>query len=393
MKRKKMSVDTERTLNDWRFGSIQAELLCSAILNTEGYHSVDPQCPLGGPDGLKDVIFSNRLFEKYIAGVFFPSTDQTFGKIKEKFEHDLEGTIKNEATGIYFFTNQRISPTERGVLEKLASSKEKKAKVYDVMHIMSLLDSPKFYGIRLEFLRINMNSEEQFAFWAMWKDDFREVINKNTEHLDLLTKKVDSMMRTQSTILKAFTNKASELSPEEYKRIVSLVDLGAKITGTISISLIMFINKIVCLSFTPPITNWAGKLRKNTVWIGPPGSTIEKAKYIPPQPEEIPTLIEHLIDEWNEEYNDLSKDGIENKVRHVVKFYHELLRIHPFLDGNGTTAWFLLNQQLSELLDKEIVIEIDKKQGQYFDCLQSADSGDIEPLLIFISQQIDQMTL
>lgn len=49
------SANTEGTLRDWRNGSTQAERLCAALLHLESFEDVDPQHPLGGPDGLKDV--------------------------------------------------------------------------------------------------------------------------------------------------------------------------------------------------------------------------------------------------------------------------------------------------------------------------------------------------
>jgi len=383
-----MSLETETCLTTWRYGSIQAELLCSAILNTEGYHSVDPQSPLGGPDGLKDIVFSNRFMDRLIAGVYFPPTNQLFKDLKDKFKHDIKGILKNSADGFYFFTNQRLTPTEKSILETLVIKMEKKVKIYHLLSIIALLETPKYYGIRLEYLRINMNPEEQYAFWATWKDDFREIINKNTDHLILLSQKVDYMMRTQSKILKAFTNQASELSIPDYNKIISLVDMGSKITKNISINLLLFINKIVCLSFDPPITNWAGRLRKCAVWIGPIGATMETATFIPPQPEEIPNLTEDLLDHWNTEYDNIKNEIVPIRIRFAVEFYHRFLKIHPFLDGNGTTAWFLLNQQLTELLEKEVVIEIDKRNKIYYECLMQADRGYIEPLVKFVNESI-----
>ena len=47
---------TEQVLHSWRFGQTQAERLCAGLLIVEGFTSVDPQCPLGGPDGLKDLV-------------------------------------------------------------------------------------------------------------------------------------------------------------------------------------------------------------------------------------------------------------------------------------------------------------------------------------------------
>jgi hypothetical protein len=46
----------EAMIRDWRFGNVQAERMCAALLHLEGYEDIDPQHPLGGPDGLKDVL-------------------------------------------------------------------------------------------------------------------------------------------------------------------------------------------------------------------------------------------------------------------------------------------------------------------------------------------------
>lgn len=42
---------TETALREWRFGQTQAERLLAALMHIEGYEGVDPQNPLGGPDG------------------------------------------------------------------------------------------------------------------------------------------------------------------------------------------------------------------------------------------------------------------------------------------------------------------------------------------------------
>ena len=65
---------TEDVLTRWRYGSTQAERLCAGLLAIEGYQSIDPQCPLGGPDGLKDVICEKDGW-KFVAAVYFPSAD------------------------------------------------------------------------------------------------------------------------------------------------------------------------------------------------------------------------------------------------------------------------------------------------------------------------------
>jgi len=101
-----MDNETEISLINWRGGPTKAERLCAALLSIEGYHSIDPQCPLGGPDGLKDIVCAKDSW-KYIGASYFPTTGQQFKSIKEKFEHDLEGVSANHANGLVFFTNQK----------------------------------------------------------------------------------------------------------------------------------------------------------------------------------------------------------------------------------------------------------------------------------------------
>jgi hypothetical protein len=63
------SASTEGTLRDWRYGNTQAERLCAALLHLESFEDVNPQHPLGGPDGLKDVR-CNRNGKMWIAAAF-----------------------------------------------------------------------------------------------------------------------------------------------------------------------------------------------------------------------------------------------------------------------------------------------------------------------------------
>lgn len=70
-----------------------------------------------------------------------------------------------------------------------------------------------------------------------------------------------------------------------------------------------------------------GEYRKIRNWIGPPGSPIEKATYIPISIEELPRAMgewEHFI---HKEY--------EDKLVQLSLLHGEFEALHPFLDGNG----------------------------------------------------------
>jgi fido (protein-threonine AMPylation protein) len=315
--------------------------------------------------------------QRFIAGVYFPPTNQDFKSIQEKYIHDLGGVKKNNVNGLYFFTNQRISPNERKLLEDIAIFNNTKSEIYHILRIQSMLDSPKYYGIRLEYLRIAMKDEEQFSFWSVWKDEFRDVINKNTEHLVSLNRKIDDMRSTQSEILKAFFNKTTEFNAEEYHAILSKIDVGPLVTKKMSIQLLFLINRIVCLSFKPPITKWCGKFRTLLVWIGKPGATIESATFVPPRPGEIAELIVKLLKNWNNNFDTIKCLSTKEIIKYIADFHYEFLRIHPFLDGNGTTAWFILNQQINDLFENDLIIEIGKVQSEYYRCLEDANKGNM----------------
>jgi hypothetical protein len=79
-----MPQDTESILREWRFGQIVAERMCAAILHSDDYADVDPQCPLGGPDGLKDMLCVKDQ-KKYVAAAYFPPTQNTFSRIQKKW--------------------------------------------------------------------------------------------------------------------------------------------------------------------------------------------------------------------------------------------------------------------------------------------------------------------
>ena len=47
-----------------------------------------------------------------------------------------------------------------------------------------------------------------------------------------------------------------------------------------------------------------GRLRTVQNWIGHTGCTIEEADFIPPKPEEVPSLLENLFDYMNDRFID-----------------------------------------------------------------------------------------
>ena len=155
--------ETFNRLLNWDRGQAPSERLAAIILSKEGFKGIDPSHPLGGKDGLKDMTLSFDG-KRWIGAVYFPRGQQTFSDIKNKFTHDLDGIKANNAEGLAFVTNQELRLRERKMLSELALDID--VQIYHLERISSLLNTPSFYGIRMEFLEIEMSKEEQLAFFA-----------------------------------------------------------------------------------------------------------------------------------------------------------------------------------------------------------------------------------
>jgi len=77
-----------------------------------------------------------------------------------------------------------------------------------------------------------------------------------------------------------------------------------------------------------------GEIRHTQNWIAPPGTAIEKATFIPPEP----SMIMDALSNWEEYLYSTEKNDLVQLA--VLKAQFEL--IHPFLDGNGRIGRMLV---------------------------------------------------
>lgn len=92
-----------------------------------------------------------------------------------------------------------------------------------------------------------------------------------------------------------------------------------------------------------------GEFRRSQNWIGPPGSTIESAPYVPPPVDEMTRALD-AFEKFLHEPSDLPP------LIRLGLIHYQFEAIHPFLDGNGRVgrllislllcAWSLLPQPL-----------------------------------------------
>ncbi len=134
-----------------------------------------------------------------------------------------------------------------------------------------------------------------------------------------------------------------------------------------------------------------GELRRSQNWIGPSGSGIANASFVPPPPEEVPRALGDLETflHAEDELPLLIKIGLAHA---------QFETIHPFLDGNGRVGRLLISFLLTEraALHKPVLYlshYFKQHRQEYYDRLQSVrDRGDWEGWLSFFLKGVEQVS-
>ncbi len=369
---------TDTTLWDWRYGQAQSERLCADLLQTEGFSAIDPKRPLRGVDGCKDILCV-RDGQKWVGAAYFPPTRSDFSEVKDKFIHDFEGVERHNADAFVFLTNQRLTPGERAALVRVADPRP--TEVYHQERIRSILDSPKGYGLRLEYLRIPMTEEEQHSLWSMLKDDITTRLTRQEAHILDLHRKMDM-------VLERTMNIAGNLADRSSSILTTTPKLTQFPTADLQVGHILWIHRILHEGSNFPATN-RGRFRNVSVWIGKADAQPEEARFTPPPPEELPAMLDSLVERWRSQYADVSAGPEASRVKALSRFHHGFLKIHPFLDGNGRVARALLQQQAFELTGRFIEARFTEDPVAYYGALSAADNGDLSVLTTLIKANLE----
>jgi len=84
-----------------------------------------------------------------------------------------------------------------------------------------------------------------------------------------------------------------------------------------------------------------GEFRHSQNWIGPAGSTLKDARYIPPNPQD-------MIEAMSELEKFINNEDDLNPLIKVALIHYQFETIHPFLDGNGRIGRLLITLFLIE---------------------------------------------
>jgi len=167
-----------------------------------------------------------------------------------------------------------------------------------------------------------------------------------------------------------------------YRKVIEFIDEEAKKKiEKITEQLIKKLHKIIVDKILPPEEQ--GEYRKKQVVIR--NSQTGEVTFRPPPSIEVPFLMREFV-YW------LNSWGFE-KIHPVLKAgiaHHELVRIHPFLDGNGRVARVLATLILllgGYDIRRFFSLEeyYDKDAASYYENLQKASSGDLTSWLEYFT--------
>ena len=135
-----------------------------------------------------------------------------------------------------------------------------------------------------------------------------------------------------------------------------------------------------------------GELRRSQNWIGPGGSTLADAVFVPPPPATVPEALGALESFLH------AQDELPLLVR-IGLAHSQFETIHPFLDGNGRVGRLLVTFLLCErdVLHKPVLYlshYFKQHRQEYYERLQAVrDAGDFEGWLAFFLRGVTQVSI
>lgn len=134
-----------------------------------------------------------------------------------------------------------------------------------------------------------------------------------------------------------------------------------------------------------------GEFRRKEIHIGPPGSELEDATYVPPPPFHL----QELLDNWEAYYHsDASDRLVQLGILHA-----QFEMIHPFLDGNGRIGRILIPLFLhdKDVLDSPTFYAsayLEKSREEYYRRLGDiSERGDWEGWLRYFLKAIEEQAI
>jgi Fic family protein len=160
----------------------------------------------------------------------------------------------------------------------------------------------------------------------------------------VLSSRIEGTQATLGELLAAEAGAAVERSPADLREVgnyVVALEYGIKRLKKLPLSLGL-LRELHQKLMAGVRGNYAtpGEFRRSQNWIGPPGSTLANAVYVPPPPTELMAC----LGDWEKFLHDRSLPALVQ----IAMIHSQFEAIHPFLDGNGRVGRLLITLFLVE---------------------------------------------
>jgi Fic family protein len=201
----------------------------------------------------------------------------------------------------------------------------------------------------------------------------------------VLSSRIEGTQATLGELLASEAGAAVERSPDDLREVTNYVvalEHGIKRLSKLPLSLRLIRETHAHLlrgvrggHATP------GEFRTSQNWIGPPGSTLESATYVPPPPHELMAC----LGSWETFLQDRTLPPLIQ----IALAHYQFEAIHPFLDGNGRigrliVTLFLVEREILPTPLLYLSAWIEATRQSYYDLLgRVAHEGAWEDWLVY----------
>lgn len=110
---------------------------------------------------------------------------------------------------------------------------------------------------------------------------------------------------------------------------------------------------------------------------------ISGASHTPPPPLKISEQMEHLIEWYKNEAQEMHPI-VRRSILHII-----FVGIHPFIDGNGRTARLLLNLELMKSGYPPVIIRVENRLDYYNALDKACSTEDYKDFIELVSKEVE----
>ena len=217
------------------------------------------------------------------------------------------------------------------------------------MEPYKVTELPLSYNIDKDLLKLLAEANEKYGEYKSYlknlEFDSKYFLNSILINESFKSTQIEGTQISQDEMyyLKYMPKTDDNLEIQNLKKVIEYSENYLKNNNQINFKFVNELHKIL-LDSVRGNEKEPGKIRTIQNWIGPRGCTINEAIFVPPIPEEVPTLLDNLYKYMNDAY-------IDPIFVNLAISHSQFETIHAYRDGNGRLGRALIPVQLALLTE------------------------------------------